>query len=145
MHVVLLTDLFLPGISGMITSIVTLAEQLVCGGHDVTLVCPESQAARRWAGQCGVRLQTVPGLTIPAGIGQRLGFPTPRTSSHLRDLLRHADILHLHSPFLIGLPAVRVAREERVPVVFTNHVLPANLAGVNPGHPSIKDRNLGMS
>src|SRR5436190_131118 len=125
-HVVLLTELFLPGISGMITSVITLAEQLVFMGHRVTLVCPESAAARRWGEESRVSLETVPGVNLPAKIGQRLGIPTPRTPSRLRHLLRDADILHLHSPFLIGLLATRVAREANVPVVVTNHALPEN-------------------
>src|SRR5438552_3360941 len=98
MKVVLATELFMPGVSGMITSVRQLAEHLSASGHTVTLICPDSKPARCWARRCEVALWPVPGVTMPARIGQRVGLVRP-ASARILALLRNTDVVHLHSPF----------------------------------------------
>jgi glycosyltransferase involved in cell wall biosynthesis len=127
MNIVLGTDLFFPGISGMITAVRYLAEDLRAAGHQVTLICPESRSARSWASEKGLALLAMPALTIPMRVQQRAGIVLPTSIGRLREVVRNAHVVHLHSPFLLGQTIGRLARKEGVPVIVTNHALPENL------------------
>lgn len=129
MNIVLGTELFLPGVSGIITAVRNLAEELRGAGHQVTLICPDSASARYWASRHRVVLLGVRGVPIPGRIHQRVCLRLCGNRNHARAVLRAAHVVHLHSPFLLGLAIARLAREEGVPVVVTNHALPENLIG----------------
>lgn len=127
MNIVLVTELFFPGVSGVVTAVRDLAEGLSRAGHRVTLACPDSVPAREWAHMRGVLLRPVRGITIPARVYQRAPAPFSASSRWARELVRDADVVHVHSPFLIGLAAGRAAHLAGVPLVVTNHALPENL------------------
>lgn len=103
------------------------AESLAAAGHDVTVVAPRSsgQAAVERVGEVAVRRYRLP--TSSGGIG---GFLLEYTVAHVqlfargfRELLRGAEVIHLHNPpdtlFPIGLLARAMGRK----VVFDHHDL----------------------
>ena len=119
----------MPGVSGMVTSVRGLAEGLVASGNDVSLACPDSIEARHWACRVGVDLHPLPAVTLPARISQRSVIPVPNMRKRIWPAVVGADIVHLHSPFLIRRAVVRCARERDIPIVATCHALPANVLG----------------
>jgi len=127
MNIVLSAELFRPGINGMITAVSTLSEDLSAAGHTVTLVCPASESASEWGLRKRITIVGATSLAIPLRIQQRAGVLLPTILERIREAVRRADIVHLHSPLVLGPPVARLARKENVPVVVTSHVLPANL------------------
>ncbi len=69
---------------------------------------------------------------------QRLGLLSPAAAGSLIDGFA-PDVVHVHSPLTLGAVARSAARRRRVPVVYTNHYLPANVhptaAGSGPARP----------
>lgn len=127
MKIALVAELYMPGFNGMITAVRGLAESLSAIGQDVTLVCPDSVEVRKWAGEHRIAIYPVLGINVPAQIQQRVGVWLPTDRRKVRHLLRKIDIVHLHTPLLTGLAIARIAREEHLPIVATNHLLPENL------------------
>src|ERR1700684_2200428 len=72
------------------------------------------------------------------GCGWR-GAPSPPAPAGGRVLDRLApDIMHIHSPLTLGALAGKAARRRGIPVVYTNHYLPAN------ARPSARPRPRGF-
>ena len=103
------------------------AESLAAAGHDVTVIAPRSQgqAAVERVGEVTVRRYRLPASS--GGIG---GFLLEYAVAHvqlfgrgLRELIRGAEVIHLHNPpdtlFPIGLLARAMGRK----VVFDHHDL----------------------
>jgi glycosyltransferase involved in cell wall biosynthesis len=142
MKIVLVTELYFPGVSGLITAVRSLAETLSESGHRVTLICPDSWTLKSWAAKHGVALCPVLGLMAPWRIGQRFGVLLPTSYRNIRQVLAKADVVHLHSPLLIGLIVALIARSRGVPIVVTNHALPENIIGALRTIPAFAERIL---
>ena len=69
---------------------------------------------------------------------QRLGLLSPSAARELIDGFA-PDVVHVHSPLTLGAVARSAARRRRVPVVYTNHYLPANV------HPTASRADHGAS
>lgn len=125
MKIVLGAELFIPGTSGMATAVRNLAEDLAGAGHVVTVVCPASKVADEWGRRKDIKIVGCTSVQLPMGIQQRVAIVTD--VNDLRGLLRSADVVHLHSPLLLGRTIVRIARELAIPLVVTNHAMPENV------------------
>jgi glycosyltransferase involved in cell wall biosynthesis len=121
-RVLLTTDVFLPRVSGLVSAVTSLASALRDDGHGVVVVCPATAAATAWAKSTGIDLIPVQSLRWMGGVG--LGV--------WRGELPACDIVHAHSPALIGGSVAKHARAKGIPVVATLHTLPGNLVGMLP-------------
>lgn len=119
MRVAIFTDSYWPYTSGVVRSIGTAADGLVSLGHEVFIFAPwyrgvdrkkEERVFRFWA----VPSPTNPGYNVAIPLSLRLG----RTLKRLG-----VDIVHTHSPFLLGRLGARYGRHLGLPVVFTYHTL----------------------
>ncbi len=112
----LFTDSFKPYVSGVVRSIEVLRRGLAGRGHRVFVFAPRYPGdAEREDGV--FRFCSLPSPTH----GEfRLGLPL---SWRLGDTVRRLglDIVHVHSPFLMGWLGLRCARRHRLPLVFTYH------------------------
>jgi glycosyltransferase involved in cell wall biosynthesis len=64
------------------------------------------------------RLKSVRVIETPE---MRLAFPVVE-DGHIRELTRfHLDIVHVHTPFTLGLLGRHIARRQHVPIVYTHH------------------------
>jgi glycosyltransferase involved in cell wall biosynthesis len=112
------TDSYLPRVSGVVHSLDALVRALRARGHYVLVVAPTYQGYQdadpdviRFPSFRPLRSENFP-LAVPVSraIGRRLEeIPL--------------DLVHSHTPFLLGTAAAGQARRRGVPLVFTHHTL----------------------
>lgn len=127
MRVVIVTEQYLPMLGGVATVTVNLSQDLAAAGHQVWVVAPSQGNYREEGMQGGVHVHRFASFEWPSYDGQRIAFP-PVALLHrlLRDV--RPDIIHIHSPIVLGNLAQLLAGRMRVPVVATNHYMPINMA-----------------
>jgi glycosyltransferase involved in cell wall biosynthesis len=116
--VLMVSESYLPRISGVVISVAGFTRALRAQGHRVLVAAPVYPGHRDEDPDV-IRLPAVPApgtpdftLTIP--LARRL-LQDPR--------VEQADIAHVHSPFLAGRLGLAVARRFHRPLVFTHHTL----------------------
>lgn len=111
------TDSYRPYTSGVVRSIETTAARLTDLGHEVYIFAP-----------------SYPNYEKEAGVFRFISVPTPNYpefaialpfSLYLRSTIRRIglDVIHVHSPFSMGLLGARSARRYGLPLVFTYHTM----------------------
>ena len=116
MRVALFTNNYLPFRGGVTTSVETLRRGLEDLGHRAWVFAPAPRAP--FSDPPGVfryrsfPAPTYPGFALPVPFSRRIG----RAAHRLRP-----DLIHAQHPFLLGVTARRLARDWRVPLVFTYH------------------------
>ncbi len=127
------SDQYEPMVGGVPTVTRELAYGLAKRGHEVAVVVPSPG----WRGQLAaaerVSVTYCGSLRWPLYEGARLGC---LRASVARKLVASfaPDVAHIHSPATLGVMVRFAAFRQSVPVVYTNHFLPANL------HPSTAPR-----
>lgn len=118
MRVAIFTDSYYPYVSGVVNSIASSVKELRALNHLVYIFAPRySQSCEEEEGVFrfpSVRPPTHPDYSIAMPFFWRLG----RTLQDLK-----VDLIHVHSPFIMGRVGVTQARRLGVPVVFTYHTL----------------------
>jgi len=133
----IVTDQYEPMIGGVPTVTRELARGLTERGHAVTVVAPSASGHGSTSGRSAAPADERAGagpLTMafrgsvrwPWYEGQRLGFLSPVAGRRLIDGFA-PDVVHVHSPLTLGATARSAARRRTVPVLYTNHYLPANV------------------
>jgi glycosyltransferase involved in cell wall biosynthesis len=134
LRVLIVTDQYEPMVGGVPTVTRELARGLAERGHAVELLAPSSTgrgATARGgtgAGDQGGRLTVARRGSVrwPWYEDQRLGLLGRAAAGQLIGDFA-PDVVHVHSPLTLGAAARSAARRRRVPVVYTNHYLPANV------------------
>jgi 1,2-diacylglycerol 3-alpha-glucosyltransferase len=118
MRIGVFTDSYKPYTSGVVTSITTFKEELTRLGHEVFIFAP-SYPQHQEEEPDVYRFLSVPAPTNPE---YSLAVPiAPRLSQTVKNL--ELDILHAHSPFILGRWGANCARRFNLPLVFTYHTL----------------------
>ncbi|AEF94222.1 glycosyl transferase group 1 [Desulfotomaculum nigrificans CO-1-SRB] len=117
MRIGVFSDSYKPYISGVVRSIETFKEELSKMGHEMVIFAPNYPGA-----EPEKNVFRFPSVPTPTNNGFYLAVPF---TSRLRHFLREnkLDIVHVHSPFILGKLGTRVANELGVPLVFTYHTL----------------------
>ena len=124
MRIMVVTDQYEPMVGGVPAVTRDLAHGLAGRGHAVALVVPSASRTGKVAADNRVSVHYQGSLRWPWYDGMRLA----RLRQPGRLLVSFApDVLHIHSPVTLGITARREACRQRVPVVYTNHYLPANV------------------
>lgn len=122
MRIAFFTDSFYPKVNGVTTYIGVVTRALVEEGHEVMVVAP------RWEGTTthdvekfvpGAKIVLVPGLKMFFYPDLKMGTPTPKTMGEITKFT--PEIIHFHTPALMGLEATILARVLKVPLVTTFH------------------------
>ncbi|HUW65395.1 MAG TPA: glycosyltransferase family 4 protein [Spirochaetia bacterium] len=118
MRVGFFTDSYKPYTSGVVRSIETVTEQLEAKNHQVYIFAPAYPGFKKDCGQ----VYRFASIQSPTNRDFYLALPF---SAHLKARLRRLglDIIHVHSPFLLGGLGARMARRLHVPLVYTYHTL----------------------
>jgi glycosyltransferase involved in cell wall biosynthesis len=128
MRILVVTDQYFPMVGGVPAVTRTLAAGLAQRGHAVTILAPSPgfRSAADVAGLAKVSyFGSFPWLGYP---GMRIALMPARA---IRDHIatEAPDVVHVHSPLMLGVLARWQAGRSSVPVIYTNHYLPANVAG----------------
>ncbi|MBX0299806.1 glycosyltransferase family 1 protein [Cryobacterium sp. 1639] len=108
MRVAVISESFLPTISGVTTSVCKVLDELRRLGHDALVIAPSGAPAE----YAGFPVHTVPALSYRQF---PVGLPNPRVLKLLADF--GPDVLHAASPFLLGAQGIAAARRLGVPSV----------------------------
>ncbi len=120
MRIAIYSDSFLPYISGVTTSILNQAHELIRQGHEVEIYRPKPKAGQVTLHAVDDRIQvhdlpfSVPWLRFPD-----LRCAMPLMSSLLKIKAFRPDVIHTHTEFGCGWEGVAVARLLDTPVVAT--------------------------
>ncbi|MFA5383369.1 MAG: glycosyltransferase family 4 protein [Eubacteriales bacterium] len=118
MKIGVFTDSYFPYTSGVVHSIDTFNQELVALGHEVFIFAP-SYPNIQDDQENVFRFSSLP---APTNRDFTLAFPF---SFHLENILEkwQPEIIHAHSPFILGHVGSSCARRLRIPLVFTFHTL----------------------
>lgn len=111
------TDSYRPYTSGVVRSIETFTDELQAQGHEVFIFAPDYP-------NCSKENRVYRFSSIPAPTNHEYTLAVP-FSFTLRSTLKklNLDIIHVHSPFLLGRLGARYAKRLNIPLVFTFHTL----------------------
>ncbi len=116
MRIMIAAESFLPHLSGVTTSVLRTAEQLIQRGHEVAILAPETGPGEQTPQHPVPRAVClrVPSLPVAGYPGLRVA---PGPVAPVRRLIarHHPDIVHAASPFLLGARAVTAARDLGIP------------------------------
>lgn len=116
MKIGLFCDSFFPMIDGVVYVIDNYA-RILSREHDVTVfaACPKEEADKH-------PYRVVPCSSINLGI-EEYNVPLPELDAEFTRILEKSDldIVHIHSPFIVGRTGIRYAHRHDIPVVATIH------------------------
>jgi 1,2-diacylglycerol 3-alpha-glucosyltransferase len=116
LHIGIFTDSYKPYTSGVVTSISNLKEEMNRLGHEVHIFAP-SYPHYNEVEENVYRFFSVPSPTNP---DYTLAIPvSPGMNLLVKNL--QLDIIHVHSPFTMGIVGLRYARKFNLPLLFTYH------------------------
>lgn len=116
--IVAFTDTYLPTVNGVTYTISSWRDRWLDRGGRMDVVFPRSSY------DPDDDEYPVPSLAFPFYDGFRLGLPTVPDGVREVDI----DVVHAHTPFSLGLAAVRLARSVDVPLVVSYHTPTAEYA-----------------
>lgn len=113
------TDSFRPYTSGVVRSIELFSREFNARGHEVFVFGPDYPMLHYPREEKVFRFVSIPAPTMPD-----FALPIP-ISVQLGSTMRRIglDIIHVHSPFLLGRMGARAAKRYNLPLVFTFHTL----------------------
>jgi len=112
------TDSYRPYISGVVRSIDTFSRELMRRGHEVYIFAPRYP---RNGGE-EVNIYRFPSFHTPFYPEFYIGLPIPWPAKrYVSDW--DLDVIHVHSPFMLGHLGAFLARKLDLPLVFTYHTL----------------------
>ncbi|AZO93990.1 glycosyltransferase family 4 protein [Halocella sp. SP3-1] len=126
MRIGVFSDSYKPYLSGVVKSIESFSYQLRKKGHQVYIFAPDYPEAEKKKDVFRFR-----SLPVPTNDDFRLAIPI---SSHIIQQVKklELDIIHTHSPFMMGWLGRHVAQKLSLPLVFTYHTLYGEYAHYAP-------------
>lgn len=111
LRVLIVTESFLPQVNGVTNSVRQVLEHLAAEGHLAELVAPTGPPT-----YAGFPVTHARGAALPFYRDFRIGLETRRRMMAVMQRFR-PDVVHVASPAVLGLTAVRAAEELGIPVV----------------------------
>ncbi|WP_444931367.1 glycosyltransferase [Microbulbifer sp. SSSA002] len=118
MNIAMFTNTYLPHVGGVAHSVAAFSEEYRKRGHQVLVIAPEF-AQKSENEEHVLRIHSIQNFN---GTDFSMALPFSGVLTDALDKFR-PDIIHAHHPFLLGLSALRTARERELPLVFTHHTL----------------------
>lgn len=127
MRIVIVTDQYPPMVGGVPTVTRQLAEDLANRDHQVWVAAPSYGGRDVYRIEQKVRVYRFSSFEWPTYEELRIAF---LPFIPMRNLLKKADpdVIHIHSPVVLGNIAQLLAGGLRKPVIATNHYLPLNMS-----------------
>ena len=140
MRLLLVTDQYAPMVGGVPVVTRALATGLAARGHQVTVLAPGTGPRRAAGHDRGARISSPGSFRWPWYADMRVAWPWPRAVQAAMATAA-PQVVHIHSPVVLGVLARRVADRCGTPVVYTNHYVPANVRTAGPSAPPLVDRS----
>lgn len=122
MRILIFTDTFLPQINGVVTYIVETSKLLAKRGHKILIFAPKIKDNDQIDLGDGIKVKTIPSVGLPTYKEYKIALPVLiRDYKAIADF--KPDIVHVQSPFSLGLEGVVAAKRLKKPVVATYHTL----------------------
>jgi phosphatidylinositol alpha 1,6-mannosyltransferase len=127
MRIMIVTDQYPPMVGGVPTVTRQLAADLANRGHQVWVVAPSYGSRDVYRIEQKVRVYRFSSFEWPTYGDLRIAF---LPFLPIRKLLKKADpdVIHIHSPVVLGNVAQILAGGLRKPVISTNHYMPSNMS-----------------
>jgi glycosyltransferase involved in cell wall biosynthesis len=127
MRIVIVTEQYLPMLGGVAMVTHHLSQDLAAAGHQVWVVAPSEGHYNKYTHEGPVHVSRFASFEWPTYDGQRIAFPPVAPLRRLMAGVR-PDIVHIHSPVVLGTLAQLLAGTLHIPVVGTNHYMPINMS-----------------
>jgi glycosyltransferase involved in cell wall biosynthesis len=138
MRIIVVTDQYAPMVGGVPAVTRGLAIGLAQRGHSVTVLAPSASVRGAAAMDGPTSVRYLGSLPWPWYPGMRVAR-VPFRAIHKYISAAAPDVVHIHSPVVLGVLANWHAGRTGVPVVYTNHYMPSNFAGTaGDGSPLLK-------
>ncbi len=118
MRIVMMTNTFLPHVSGVAQSVARFSETYRSLGHDTLVVAPMYNGSPPQE----AHVIRVPAVQRFNGSDFSVALPAPHTL-HKALQAFSPELIHTHHPFLLGDTALRVAAARSLPLVYTYHTM----------------------
>jgi len=117
MNIGIFTDCYYPQINGVVTSVMTLREELIRRGHNVTIVTVQVPGYKN-SSDGVIRIKAIPKFKL---MDFRMALPLfYQDYQRIRDL--QLDVIHTHTEFTIGLFGQFMASRLKIPMLHTYNV-----------------------
>ncbi len=119
MKIGVFTDSYRPYTSGVVRSIDLFTREFTRRGHEVYIFGPDYPLSHPPKEDKVFRFVALPAPTMPD-----FSIPLPISAQFSPTINKIGlDIIHVHTPFILGSLGARAARRHRLPLVFTFHTL----------------------
>ncbi|WMD07493.1 glycosyltransferase family 1 protein [Streptomyces sp. FXY-T5] len=115
MRVVIVTESFPPDVNGVAHCALQTARHLVDRGHAPVVVAPAPAPGHRPDGSAPCPVVHVPSLPLPGYPQVRVALPSRRLAAALVE--HRAEVVHLASPFVLGVRGMAAAARLGIPAV----------------------------
>ncbi|MFJ6087693.1 glycosyltransferase family 4 protein [Streptomyces sp. NPDC092369] len=115
MRVVIVTESFPPDVNGVAHCALQTARHLVDRGHAPVVVAPAPAPGNRPDASAPCPVVHVPSLPLPGYPQVRVALPSRRLAATLVE--HRADVVHLASPFILGVRGMAAAARLGIPAV----------------------------
>ncbi|MEV0741340.1 glycosyltransferase family 1 protein [Streptomyces sp. NPDC050549] len=115
MRVVIVTESFPPDVNGVAHCALQTARHLVDRGHHPLVVAPATAAGSGPDAQSPCPVIRIPSLPLPGYPQVRVALPSRRVAAAIAE--HRADIVHLASPFILGVRGMAAAARLGIPAV----------------------------
>ncbi|MFE1246583.1 glycosyltransferase family 4 protein [Streptomyces sp. NPDC058735] len=115
MRVVIVTESFPPDVNGVAHCALQTARHLVDRGHAPVVVAPAPAPGSRPGAEAPCPVVHVPSLPLPGYPQVRVALPSRRLAATIAE--HRADVVHLASPFVLGVRGMAAAARLGVPAV----------------------------
>ncbi|MEV7084002.1 glycosyltransferase family 1 protein [Streptomyces sp. NPDC093516] len=115
MRVVIVTESFPPDVNGVAHCALQTARHLVERGHAPVVVAPAPAPGNKPDASAPCPVVHVPSLPLPGYPQVRVALPSRRLAATLAE--HRADVVHLASPFVIGVRGMAAAARLGIPAV----------------------------
>lgn len=130
MKILIISEVFRPGLGGVQTALDTLVSGLVAAGDSVTIMTGSPRGIRSYYEESylGARIIRIPAFKSPINPDNNrvTFFPGRYVRRYFRS--ETPDIVHIHTPASwLHNDALKQARRRNIPIVVTNHAIANNL------------------
>ncbi|MGW7383657.1 glycosyltransferase family 4 protein [Streptomyces sp. NPDC054794] len=115
MRVVIVTESFPPDVNGVAHCALQTARHLVDRGHAPLVVAPAPAPGNKPDASAPCPVVPVPSLPLPGYPQVRIALPSRRLAAALIE--HRADVVHLASPFILGVRGMAAAAKLGIPAV----------------------------